>query len=154
MKPRRFLSQQEELKGLPVPLSEVDDSGQRERFGGLLRLRDDDQRTVFGLILILILGAVIWLMGGETAGQNIHCDKSLPERELHFLVDLNNVQKHEILQLPGIGDTLADRIIEYREHVGPFKKADDLENIQGIGPKKRASVEPYLLFETQSGQKN
>lgn len=154
MKSRRFLPPQEELKGLPVPLSEVDDSGQRERFGELLRLRDDDQRTVFGLILILLLGVVIWLMGSETAGQNIHCDKSLPERELRFLVDLNNARKHEVLQLPGIGDTLADRIIEYREHVGPFNNAADLENIQGIGPKKRASVEPYLLFETQEGQEN
>ena len=45
-----------------------------------------------------------------------------------------------------IGPALADRILEFRQTNGPFQKAEDLERVYGIGPKKRQQIEPYLLF--------
>jgi competence protein ComEA len=40
------------------------------------------------------------------------------------------------VSLPGIGETLADRIIAYREANGPFQTIEDLQNVVGIGEKK------------------
>lgn len=50
-------------------------------------------------------------------------------------LDLNRATALELEKLPGIGPTLAARIVSWRETHGPFKSVDDLLAIPGIGPK-------------------
>ena len=49
-------------------------------------------------------------------------------------ININTASKKELTTLKGVGDKIADRIIEYRE-ANPFKKIDDLMNVKGIGQK-------------------
>ena len=54
----------------------------------------------------------------------------------------------EALQsLPGIGEVLAERIVEYRAENGPFASVDELDNVYGIGEGKLASIRPFLTAE-------
>ena len=46
-------------------------------------------------------------------------------------VNINTCTKDELLSLPGIGEVLADRIIDYREQT-PFKNIEDIMNVSGI----------------------
>lgn len=50
-------------------------------------------------------------------------------------VNINKADATELQNLPGIGQAKAAAIVEYREKNGPFKTADDLKNISGIGDK-------------------
>ena len=50
-------------------------------------------------------------------------------------LDLNSASAADLDALPGIGPALAQRIVDYRQQHGPFKKIDDLEKVSGIGPK-------------------
>jgi competence protein ComEA len=49
-------------------------------------------------------------------------------------VDLNRADAGELDQLPGIGPVLAGRIVEHRRISGPYRSAEDLLAVRGIGP--------------------
>ncbi len=59
-------------------------------------------------------------------------------------ININTCTKEELLSLPGIGEVLAEKIIEYREKT-PFKKLEDLMNVSGIGEKKFESIKDMIV---------
>lgn len=59
-------------------------------------------------------------------------------------VDVNTASESELERLPGVGPSLARRIIEYREANGRFATPDDLQNVSGIGPSKFAKMEAFV----------
>jgi competence protein ComEA len=63
---------------------------------------------------------------------------------VRFVVDVNSAKWPELAQIPGIGETLARRIVETRERNGPFHGVDDLDRVPGVGPKTLERMKPYL----------
>jgi competence protein ComEA len=59
-------------------------------------------------------------------------------------VNLNTATQAQIETLPGIGAKAAERIIEYRQKNGGFKKIEELMNVKGIGEKSFLKLKPYL----------
>ncbi len=74
----------------------------------------------------------------------IEIDQAEP-RVARFQVDINSADWPELAQLPGIGETLARRIVQSREQEGPFLDHGDLRRVRGIGPKTLEEVRPHLL---------
>ncbi|MFN2476179.1 MAG: helix-hairpin-helix domain-containing protein [Chthoniobacterales bacterium] len=56
-------------------------------------------------------------------------------------LDVNAAPLAELLNIPGVGPVTAQRIIEAR----PFKSADDLRNVKGVGAKKFEKLRPFFL---------
>ena len=55
-------------------------------------------------------------------------------------IDLNSAPRDVIMQLPGIGETIANRIIEGR----PYQSVDSVTEVNGIGTKKLQRIRPFL----------
>jgi competence protein ComEA len=55
-------------------------------------------------------------------------------------IDINTATEKELTTVPGIGHVMAARIIAAR----PFRSADDLKKVSGIGDKKYAQIRPYF----------
>lgn len=59
-------------------------------------------------------------------------------------VNINTATQDELDSLPGIGPSLAERIINYREENGNFKSTDELQNVKGIGEAKYADIKDRI----------
>ncbi len=68
-------------------------------------------------------------------------DKSLEK------ININTADVGILCNLPGVGESLATRIIKYREENGKFKSIEDLKNVSGIGEKKFESLREYIVVK-------
>lgn len=59
-------------------------------------------------------------------------------------VNINTATQEQLESLPGLGAKVAQRIIEYRQKNGNFKKVEDLMNVKGIGEKSFLKLKPML----------
>jgi comEA protein len=59
-------------------------------------------------------------------------------------INLNTASVEQLSTVPGVGEKLAARIVEYRQKAGGFKAIQELMNVKGIGEKNLERIQPYL----------
>jgi competence ComEA-like helix-hairpin-helix protein len=59
------------------------------------------------------------------------------------IINLNTASKVQLMRLPGVGEKTAIKIIEYRKS-SPFRRAEDIMKIKGIGAKKFAKMKEFI----------
>lgn len=77
------------------------------------------------------------------AGQEVIMS-NLEAEEVKTKVNINTANKEKLETLPGIGETTAQKIIEYREQNGKFKTIEDIQNVPGIGEAKYNSLKDKI----------
>ena len=85
-------------------------------------------RTLTAVLLALALSATVVGAQGTAPRKAAAPAASAP-------LNLNTATSAQLEALPGIGKATADRIVEYRQKNGGFKKAEELMNVRGIGEK-------------------
>ncbi|SHF13901.1 competence protein ComEA [Thermoanaerobacter uzonensis DSM 18761] len=79
---------------------------------------------------------------GET--NNISPTSAIQKNEK---ININTATKEELQTLPGIGPVTAERIIEFRESKGSFKKIEDIMNVPRIGPKMFEQIKDKITVD-------
>jgi competence protein ComEA len=102
-------------------------------------------RFSFALLALSTLFAPHALAQTGTAAKDSRAAAPMP------VVNLNTATQAELEALPGVGARVAARIIDYRKEKGPFKKIEELMNVQGIGEKSFLKLRPQLTVAPAKG---
>ncbi len=69
------------------------------------------------------------------------------KKEEKLMVNINTANKEELEKLPGIGSSIATRIVEYRKENGKFGTIEDIKNVSGIGEAKFNNIKSYICVK-------
>ena len=70
---------------------------------------------------------------------------SVPRRPVTFPLDLNSARMEDLMELPGIGEKLAQRLVDYRRSHGGFRSVEELRKVRGIGEKRMERLRPLVV---------
>lgn len=114
-------------------------SASRDRFAAWPRQVQLATMALAGFFVAILLtrGQSYW----STTTRPLQLDNDLP---LRFQLDLNEADRATLLQIPGVGEKMADRIITFREANGPFHSLQQLLEIQGIGSATLERLRPWV----------
>lgn len=108
--------------------------------------------TLAGLTILTFVFLLGFYLGGKTARVPItvtvapNSASPVSDSAEAYLININTAGKAMLMTLPGIGETTALRIIEWRETHGPFPDVEALLNIQGIGSKTLEEILDYITI--------
>ena len=114
--------------------------------------------TAIAIALSAVFFTAGFFIGREYGSSKIYIDSSIQrsvpieiseeiapsEYENDGRIDINTADKNALQTLPGIGETLAERIIEYRAENGAFSAPDDIMNVEGIGEAKYTAIKDLI----------
>ena len=99
-------------------------------------------RLAITALVLLGVGGVLW--GAPPA---VWCADMPAAAAQMEKVNVNTATAAQLTALPGIGDTIAQAIVDYRDNNGAFRSVDDLLQVKGIGEKKLAAVRDLVLLK-------
>jgi len=113
--------------------------------------------VVLGLLLITIAGVSGSCYSKQKGNSRevVSSDKAeaLEDARIRIekgkIVDINTANKFTLTRLPGIGPTLAQRIINSRRETGRFNSPPEIMRIKGIGPKKFESIKNNIIVNDE-----
>jgi competence protein ComEA len=110
----------------------------------VLGMTHGDRRVVFAMACVLLLLMVVnWIKIVGWRPSPLIVERPQGD-EYQFVVDVNTATWVEWMQLDGIGETMARRIVSHREEHGPFETIQEVDQISGIGPKTFSKIRDQL----------
>ncbi len=108
------------------------------------------RRFMFALVLVvatLVAGSpAAWAQAKSGSSAKARATAANP-------VNLNSASATQLQTLPGVGASAAQRIVDYRQKNGGFKKIEELMNVKGIGEKSFLKLKPLITVNGDKGDR-
>ncbi|WP_145030306.1 ComEA family DNA-binding protein [Caulifigura coniformis] len=106
--------------------------------------------AVLALAIVVLLGIHFARLGGWGLKP---LEFARPEsRKYEFQLEVNGATWVEWMQLEGIGEATARKIVAERDANGPFRSVDDVARVKGIGPATLEKIRPWLRHESHAAE--
>jgi len=89
---------------------------------------------------VFLVGVLVW-RGNHTPRDGPHA-----VLDPGFMVDVNRADAATLQLLPGLGPSIAENVVKHRETAGPFRRAEELEQVRMIGPVLRERMTPWITL--------
>lgn len=115
--------------------------------------RQTEDRKVISFFLASLVFLVVICLAALSGTIGFHSLTDMPavgvtsqstKPTQQLLVNINQATEEELMQLEGIGEVLAGRIVAYRQTNGAFRTKEELLNVKGIGEKVLEEIRPYI----------
>jgi competence ComEA-like helix-hairpin-helix protein len=102
-------------------------------------LTPQERKFIAIVMIVFIMGAAVQLLFKRDIAP-VRWAKSVR----HFKININTAREERLQMLPGIGATMASRIVDYRRQNGPFKTLEDLQDVDGITAKRFGHIKELI----------
>jgi competence protein ComEA len=99
------------------------------------------EKNVSMMFVLLVVVGFLTVMSGSGYAQEKQAGDANAVK-----VNINTAGKEQLMDLPRVGEKIAQRIIEYREKNGKFKRPEDIMKVKGIGEKTFQKFEKRLVI--------
>lgn len=82
----------------------------------------------------------------SSSGEGI-VEKEISNNSENKIININKANETDLQTLPGIGASLAGRIVEYRNSNGKFNEIEDIKNVSGIGESKYENIKNLICVK-------
>jgi competence ComEA-like helix-hairpin-helix protein len=98
-------------------------------------------------ILLVILSFVSCSLGEQEQPQPVNRPAPMTHQSNQPCININTASADELMQLPGIGEVMSQKIIEHRKLHGPFRRPQDLIIIEGFSERKYRAIAALVCVE-------
>jgi len=106
--------------------------------------------VLLGITAVFLCVLLLMPRQERSAGITVETEKQASQEEAvptPELLNLNIATAEELARLPGIDEALAQRIVQYREEHGLFRKIEDIMEVSGIGQGKFDNMKEQITVE-------
>lgn len=102
------------------------------------------EQTALAVVLLLLCGLLVYRAYGPQ-----FATRPTQHAPAAASLNLNTADRTELLQVPGVGPTLADAILTHRGTFGPYASLDELDGVKGVGGKTLDKLRPWLHVDAE-----
>lgn len=109
----------------------------------MFNLTKEERQVIMFILVIALTGA------GLRFFLNTHCAQKITAgfEERIYKVNLNKADKFTLMNIPGIGEKLAQRILGYRKQNGDFSGLDELKTIKGMNEHRLQKLKEWVYLD-------
>ncbi len=116
----------------------------------MFSLTHQERKVLIFIGILILAGSVLRILNLNAIGEGLSSDRDkaviFKNTGLSKPVNINAATPKDLKSIPGIGEIIARRIIDYRNQFGSFEDLEDLKKVKGIGDKKIEAIKKYITF--------